>query len=117
MKNMKVVNRYTISIGLNDSETREQKFETERIVRLAEECCKAYGLNYSCSMQTGGYIYEDGTYGTENSLQVVFIDENEEYINEFAKDICSFLNQESVLVTVDQVARYYVSEKKVKLED
>ena len=109
--NSKEVQRYTISIGMNDSESYEQKFETERILKLVSRCCKEYGMCYSYSIQTGGYIHDNGTFVTENSIVLVCIDEKEEKINELAKDICCFLNQESVLVTVDKVVRYYISEK------
>ncbi len=108
-KGYKKVKRYTIMIGMNDSKTHEQEIETERIIRLANNCCKNYGLNFSSIIQSGGCIQEDGRYVIENSLGLVFIDADENTVNELAKDVCCFLNQESVLVTVDEVIRYFVS--------
>jgi len=108
--NIKEVDRYTISVGLNDSESYRQEIETERILRLVSNCCKEYGTSYSCALQTGGYLDESGHFTAENSLALSFVDGNADIVNEIAKDLCVFLHQESVLVTVDKVKRYYVSE-------
>lgn len=109
--NIKEVERYTINIGLNDSESYEQKIETERILQLVSNCCKVYGMSYSCMLQAGGYIDDSGQFTSENSLALSFIDGDSYKVNEIAKDLCCFINQESVLVTVDKIKRYYVQEK------
>lgn len=108
---IKTVNRYTICIGLNDSGSYKQEYETEKILSIVARCCREYKMAYSCTIQTGGYIDSNGKFVTENSLALSFVDGYPEKVNEIAKDICLFLNQESVLVTVDKISRYYVSEK------
>lgn len=102
-------NRYTIMVGLNDKDDNVQKFQTARIVELVTKCCKGYDLAFSCYVQTGGYKPFQGGYITEKSIAVVLIDPSEEMVNELGKDLCAFLNQESVMVTVDQVECYLIS--------
>lgn len=102
--------RYTISIGLNDKDTMAQKIQTEKILRLVNTCCKSYGLAFSSVLQDGGYVHEDNSYVLEKSVCLVFIDPDEAAIQEIGQDLCAFLNQESVLVTVDEVECYYISE-------
>lgn len=65
-------------------------------------------------MQDGGYIHDNGTYVLEKSVCIVFIDPDEQLIEEVAKDLCAFMNQESVMVTVEEVECYFVSESIIK---
>lgn len=102
--------RYTVSVGLNDKDEKTQKIQTEKILSLVKKCCKSYGLAFSCYLQDGGYIHDNGEYLLEKSLCLVFIDPDEKMIDEIGKDLCAFLNQESVLVTVDEIQCYYISE-------
>ena len=110
-KSLKRVKRYTIMIGMNDCLSHKQEIDEEKIIRLTNNCCKNYGLSFSSVIQSGGYIHENGNYVMEKSLNLVLIDADEFAVNELAKDICCFINQESVLITVDDVACYYVSER------
>lgn len=102
--------RYTIFVGLKDKDERLQKIQTKRIIQLVNLCCREYGLAFSCFVQNGGYIHERGDYVFENSLCIVFIEPDEKLIDEIGKDLCAFLNQESVMVTVDEIESYYISE-------
>lgn len=103
------INRYTISVGLNDKDENIQKFQTERIIKLATNCCKAHDLAFSCYHQTGGYKPEHGGYVLENSIAIVLNDPDEAMVEELSQDLCAFLNQETVMVTVEQVECYFIS--------
>lgn len=102
--------RYTISVGLNDKDEKIQKVKTEKIIRLVTNCCKGYSMAFSSYLQDGGYIHDNGEYVLEKSVCIVFIDPDEGMVEEIGKDLCAFLNQESVLVTIDEVECYFVSE-------
>ncbi|MCQ2512324.1 MAG: hypothetical protein MJ092_02940 [Lachnospiraceae bacterium] len=73
-------------------------------------CCKGYGMAFSSYLQDGGYIQADGEYVLEKSVCIVFIDPDEMLVEEVGKDLCAFLNQETVLVTIDEVERYFISD-------
>ena len=102
--------RYTISVGMNDKDSHEQRFDSEKIVKLAHNCCRAYGCAYSTSLIDGGYIHENGDYVVEKSIAITLIDPEEAVVEELAKDLCAFLHQESVMISVDEVTNYFLCE-------
>lgn len=102
--------RYTISVGLNDKDEKVQKIQTERIIRLVHNCCKGYGMAFSSYLQDGGYVHENGQYVLEKSICIVLIEPEKELVMEIAKDLCAFLNQESVMVTADEVECFFISD-------
>lgn len=102
--------RYTISVGLNDKEEKKQLVQTESVLRLVKDCCKNYDMAFSSYLQDGGYIHDNGEFVLEKSVCIVFIDPDENMIEEIAKDLCAFLNQESVMITAEEVECYFVSE-------
>lgn len=107
--NRELKKRYTIMVGMNDKDDNVQKFQTERILELVTNCCKGYGLAFSCYVQRGGYKPFNGGYILEKSVAVVLLDPPADLVDELSKDLCAFLNQETVMVTVDQVECYYIS--------
>lgn len=99
-----------IYVGLNDSETMEQKFHTGKYVSILKNVCKSYKAAFSFSVQQGGYFHEDGRFTQENSLVLSLIDADKTTVNEIAKDLCAFFHQESVLITENAVRAYFVNE-------
>lgn len=99
-----------IYVGLNDSETREQVFGTETYIKILKNVCCAYDTPFSFSVEEGGYIHEDGEYTRETTLVLTLIDAGAGTVNEIAKDLCAFFNQESVMITENSVRAYFVSE-------
>ena len=99
-----------IYVGLNDSETKEQKLDTEKYISILRNVCRSYGIAFSFVLQQGGYIHEDGTYTQENTIVLSLIDADENIIGEIAKDLCAFFHQESVLITQGTIRAYFISE-------
>lgn len=96
-------------VGLNDSQTKKQMFETEQYRDQLKELCFKYHLPFSIDTEEGGYFHEDGEYVEENTLVLTLIDAEKDTIEKIAKDLCVLFNQESVLVTEDEVKGYYVT--------
>ena len=90
---------HRIYIGLNDTETREQKFETERYLEALKQVCRGYKAAFSVDIEEGGYYHEDGEYTEETSLVLVMIDTDRDQVQSIAKEICALFHQESVLIT------------------
>ena len=99
-----------IYIGLNDQDTKEQKFETSRYVALLKKVCISYRVPFSFSLIEGGYIHESGEYTQETTLVLSLIGVERAVIEEIARDLCAFFHQESVLITVGEVESYSISE-------
>ena len=107
---MKKVRQTQIYIGLNDSGTYTQKFETEKYVSILKRVCQGYRVAFSMSLINGGYFHDDGTYVEENTLMLTLLDVDEETIEEIAKDLCAFFNQESVMVSSSEAEVRFVKE-------
>ena len=101
----------TIYIGLNDSETGMQKYESEKYLSILKNACRSYKIAFSVQMINGGYIHEDGRYTDENTLELRLIDVPDEIITELAKDLCAFFNQESVMVTSSPTSVVFIKDK------
>ena len=96
-----------IYVGLNDAETRQQKYETGQYLDVLKDVCKKYRVAFSVDIEEGGYYHEDGTYTEENSLVLVLIGTEKETVQGIAKDLCTIFHQESVLVTENYVNGYF----------
>ena len=99
-----------IYVGLNDSVTKTQIFETEKYISILRNVCFAYHTAFSFDVEEGGYIHENGEYTKETSLILSLIDVNKKTVNEIAKDLCVFFHQESVMITEDHIRTYFISE-------
>ncbi len=100
-----------ICIGLNDQQTKQQRFDTERYVAVLKNVCKSYKVPFSFNVIEGGYIHESGEYTQETSLVLTLIDVEDSLIREIANDLCVFFGQESVLVTKAAVETYSIKGK------
>ena len=103
-----------IYIGLNDSQTLKQEFETEKYVRILKNVCVNYRIPFSFYFSQGGYMHSNGSYTEEATLVISLIDIDSIIIEEIARDLCAFFHQESVLITEGRIRAYYVKES---LED
>ena len=81
-----------IYIGLNDQDTKVQKFETEKYVSVLKRLCIAYKVPFSFSLIDGGYIHDSGEYTQEKTLVLTLIDADKNIIEEIAKDLCVFFH-------------------------
>jgi len=104
------MNKTEIYVGLNDQDTKEQKFDTGKYINILKNVCLSYGVPFSFSVIEGGYIHESGEYTQEKTLVLSLIGVERELIEEIARDLCAFFHQESVLITSGEVESYFISE-------
>ncbi len=100
----------TIYVGLNDSESRQQKFDTEKYISLLKNVCQSYHVAFSMNTITGGYFHDDGTYVEENTLVLTMLNVKDETVQEIARDLCMFFHQESVMVTYSDAQVHFIRE-------
>lgn len=100
--------RYSIYIGLNDSETGAQKFDTEKYISILRNVCRSYGVAFTFQKINGGYFHKDGRYTEENTIMLTLLDVSKEKVIEIAEDLCTFFNQESVMVTLAESSVVFV---------
>ena len=108
---MEKMTQSTIYVGMNDSETHTQKFDTEHYLKILKNICYNYHVAFSVNQITGGYFHEDGTYVEENSLALTLIGIEKEIVQEIAKDLCAFFHQESVMAVYEHSDVEFISEQ------
>ena len=102
-----------IYIGLNDSQTKEQKFETEKYMSVLKSVCRNYHVAFSVDIESGGYYHDNGEYTEETSFVLIMINADRQVVQNIAKDLCSFFHQESVLVTESYIDGYFITDKQI----
>ena len=100
----------TIYIGLNDSETGVQKYDTEKYLSLLKKVCQNFHVAFSVHRIEGGYFHENGNYVEETTLALLLMDTPEETVLQIAKDLCAFFHQESVMVTTSPCSAVFVKD-------
>lgn len=95
--------RTQVYIGLNDGDTKEQRFDTDRYVSIMKRVCAQYGTPFSFNIMAGGYVHDNGEYTEETTIVITFIDVPQKTVNEIAEDLCVFFRQESVLITTSRI--------------
>ena len=99
-----------VYVGLNDSVTKTQLFETGTYISILKNVCFAYKIPFSFDVEEGGYIHESGEYTRETTLVLTLIDADKNTVDEIARDLCVFVHQESVMITESPVRSYFISE-------
>ena len=99
-----------IYIGLNDLDTKEQKFETSKYLSILKKVCINYHVPLSVNVIEGGQVHESGDYTQETTLLLTLLDIKQEDINSIAKDLCAFFHQESVMIATGEVEVHFVSD-------
>lgn len=111
MDEYKKVMRHRITVGMKDSETKKQELTSSRIQSLICTICRGYRMGYTTEFMRGGYFHEDGTFVAEESLCITLIGADDAMTESIAKDLCAFLNQETVLVTREVVDCRVIKDK------
>lgn len=91
---MEQLEKYTLLIGLNDKDSKQQEVETQDAMKLVTN---VVGDNTMQVVQ-GHYTHEDGTEVDETTLKVELLFKKESDIRLYCKDIKRLLNQESIAV-------------------
>lgn len=102
--------KYDFYLGMADKDS----FQPTDIEEAMARVCTALGamqLGFSVSRQEGGYCHADGTFVTEDSLRITFIQhEHDEDIEETIEILMEEFNQEQVLVSKKVVDARYLQE-------
>lgn len=90
--------KHILTIGLNDKDTKLQKFDIITCYKLVEAVLRQYTDGYTIYDTHGGYKHDDGTFITEQSLRVelMFIDTDTVKLIANAIKAPTCLNQESI---------------------
>ena len=99
-----------IYVGLNDKDSREQRYNTEKCKSVLKEVCKSYQAPFSLQVIEGGYYHDDGSLVEENTLLVTLIGVPRRKVYRIAKELCTCFRQESVMITGNPVLSFSVQD-------
>ena len=101
---------YEICLGIKDK-NKNHKIALNQVQKNIEKAFSKYLINFSLSIQKGGYVHEDGSYVLEDSLKIVYIgDYEEETVLSVIDDLKRIYDQESVLLIKKRIEQEYVGE-------
>lgn len=89
--------KHILTIGLNDKDTKQQKYDIVTCYKMVETTLKKYVDGYTIYQAQGYYKHENGEFVSENSLRVELLFTRETIVKKIAKDIKIILNQESIV--------------------
>ena len=94
----KKMTKHILTIGLNDKDTKLQKYDILTCYKLVESVLKQHVDGYTITQALGGYKHDDGTYVSETSLRVELLFTDTKTIKLIANAIKAptCLNQESI---------------------
>lgn len=98
-------------VGMSSKSNLQQTLDDEKYISILKRVCRHYHVPFTFTVSSGGYIMETGEYVEEKSLVLSLIDLDDELIGEVAKDLCVFFNQESILITENEIRSYFVREE------
>ena len=100
--------RYTLSIGLNDKDTKQQRHSTIEAYKIVENILVDKVGGGSIFEGRGVYKHKDGKIIVEHSLQVILFDCSENQALEVIKATKQALNQETIALTTEIVESRFV---------
>lgn len=90
--------KYTLTVGLNDKDTKTQIFDTTTAFGIVENTLRSYLDGYTIYTTHGGYKHEDNTFITEQSIRVEILFATDLIIRHIVNTLKQTLNQESIAV-------------------
>lgn len=108
MFNKNKIEKVTLYLGLNDKDTKKQKFTKIESYKLLESILKIKGIDATISESTGLYHHDDGTLVIEESLriEILFFEskkENKTRILDLIQTLKVAFNQESVAMQIENI--------------
>lgn len=100
---------YTILLGLNDKDSKTQKYDTIEAYKIANNLVLSRIGFGTISQAYGIYTHEDGTPVMEMSLRIEIAgDELQDKVNGLIKALKEVFNQESVMLSVTESAISFI---------
>ena len=90
--------KFILTIGLNDKDTKTQKYDTITAYKMIESVLKQYTDGYTIYETNGAYKHNDGYFVVEKSIRVELLFTTELQVRIIANKIKSpeCLNQETI---------------------
>lgn len=100
--------KYNIYVGMFDKDTKTQVLSNTEFLNTVRKIMRLKNINnYTIYKCKGHYKHKDGTIVCEPSINIEIIEPenwtNYGYISDLKQELCNELNQESVLITKQEI--------------
>ena len=100
--------KYNVYVGMFDKDTKKQVLSNTEFLNTVRKIMREHkNTDFTIYKCKGHYQHIDGKTVCEPSLNIEIIDTNnwtnELYINSIKRELCKELNQESVLITKQEI--------------
>ena len=102
------MDKYTLYIGLNDKDTKQQKIDNLEASKIVQNILTEKTDGGTIYNATGVYKHDDGTVIIENTLRVEIVAVPLLAIREAIEIIKIALNQESIILQTERVESVFI---------
>lgn len=95
--------KFTLYLGLNDKDTKLQKYSTIEAYKIITNMIVARFDGGTISEATGIYKHDNGTYVTETTLRIELLFVAKDEVRQFVNLLKEMFNQESVAVNEEVI--------------
>lgn len=97
--------KYILTIGLNDKDTKQPKYDIITSYKIIETIIKQYVDGYTIYQTNGAYKHDDGTFIQEQSIRVELLFTSEITARIIAQKIKepTAMNQESIAFEIQEI--------------
>ena len=100
---MKGNTEYQIFIGCHDSQLQDEIVSEHELMEVVGNYFRKKEIDFSMHTAHGGYLHDDGSFVSENSLCINIIGAYDLDIISLAKNLSMFMNQECSLVVKNSI--------------
>ena len=90
---------YQIYIGCKDFFLQDEVVTKEALTEMVVNFFTSREIDFSLVQAKGGFLHADGRYAVENTLCINIIGSSDDDIIKLGKSLSMIMNQESVLIT------------------
>ena len=96
-------NKFIISLGLKDKDTKKQKISTRKATKLLQKLLALYKIDATIYRAKGLYTHTNGERIKENTLRMdIYFEEDDKILN-FCKILKTTYNQETVALEKQKI--------------
>lgn len=100
--------KYTLYIGLNDKDTKQQNIDTFEASKIVQNVLTDKTGGGTIFQATGVYKHDDGTVIIENTLRVEIVAAAVDAVRAAIEIIKTVLNQESVILQTEKIQSVFI---------
>ena len=105
---LETIDKITLSIGLNDKDTKKQIISTDDAKKVITKAVYKYCNGGTVTNATGIYTHENGEKVQEHTIVVYMYGEPLENVEKLANHLKKALNQETIAIEIQSIKSAFI---------